>query len=413
MTFKVHNPYRKVPVQQSANRTAARNPEGRVKARPIQKHSSQVDEVMYDQDGQWNPVRHGHVTEDQIRDAVGGTGRIPRKAGSAERMFDSSGQLQYSDSKDALTQIARLLNDYTKNVPGSFYREGSSMQGEERKRVLTAAMNDPSGEGLRLVGQELLLPIKDILDYEGWARKLYRPRTLNQGELFRIAKDVRAVASAVGQDGQSLESRLYGKYIQPGEFKITSFPTVDIEDIYQMNYDVLDRAQDTARQEIELQEDKRALALLDRASTVENDVTVFGTLGMAAFEAIRFQVERHRLAADKFLINHQEVSDIVTTMASQVDPVTERELILAGYIGNILNCRIITTAGTGNQQVVPPGTVYCVTPPDNFGEMGIRIELFSEPYNKYSHEETVKGWAFIEMVGFGISNTRACSKGTK
>ena len=120
--------------------------------------------------------------------------------------------------------------------------------------------------------------------------------------MFRLAKDVRSTAYVVGGDGQSLEARLFGKFIQPGEFKVTAFTTVDIEDIYQMNYDVLDRAQDTARQEIELEEDKRALSLLDRAAIVENDLTIFATLGIAAFEAIRFQVERHRLVADKFLM---------------------------------------------------------------------------------------------------------------
>jgi hypothetical protein len=75
--------------------------------------------------------------------------------------------------------------------------------------VLAAALSDTSGEGFALVGQELLLPIKAIVDYEGWSRKVYRPRSLEQGELFRIAKDVRSSAYIVGQDGQSVESRLF------------------------------------------------------------------------------------------------------------------------------------------------------------------------------------------------------------
>src|SRR5690606_10080867 len=144
------------------------------------------------------------------------------------------------------------------------------------------------------------------------------------------------------------ESRVYGKYVTPSEFKITSFPTVDIEDIYQMNYDVLDRAQDTARQEIELEEDKRGLALIDRAARTVNAETIFSTLNIAALEDIRYQVERHRLVVDKFLINRAEVSDIVKMAtgsagagAGHVDPVTERELILAGYVGNVLNAQII------------------------------------------------------------------------
>jgi hypothetical protein len=184
-------------------------------------------------------------------------------------------------------------------------------------------------------------------------------------------------------------------------------------DIYHYNFDVLDRAQDTARQEIELAEDKAGLALIDRASTVENDAVLFGTLGVSAFEDIRYQVERHRLIVENFMINRQELSDIVKTMSTQVDMVTERELLLAGYIGTFMNAQILTAAGTGVEEVVPAGTVYAVTGADYMGEMGVRVELFSESYNKYALQETVKGFAFCEILGFGIPNSRACAKGTK
>lgn len=363
------------------------------------------------QDGEFNPIRFAGRSSDgslrsNIQSALGGGG---------ERMFNKAGHLNANDKRDALTQVAHLLQNVTKTASARefFRKEETQMDKQARMQVLAAAMQDPSGEGFAIVGQELLLPIKDIVDYEGWCRKVYRTRPLAQGELFRIAKDVRATAWVVGQDGQSLESRLYGKYIQPSEFKVTSFPTVDIEEIYQMNYDVLDRAQDTARQEIELNEDKRGLALLDRAAQTVNSVTLFATLGIAAFEDVRFQVEQHRLIVEKFLIARSELSDIVKTMSTAVDPVTERELVLAGYIGNILNSQIITTAGTGVEEVIPSGTFYAVTGSEYLGEMGIRIELFSEPFNMYSQQRLVKGWAFGELIGFGIPNARAVAKGQK
>ena len=371
--------------------------------------ASKEDEKVWDQDGKFNPVAFGgEVTRDGVRQAVGSTSM-------SNRMFDKTGTVNAYNDQDAMQQIAYLLQSVTKKAsPGTFYREASNdMAPEERRKILAAAMQDPTGEGFAIVGQELLLPIKDIVDYEGWARKLYRVRPLAQGELFRIAKDVRSTAWVVGQDGQSIESRLHGRFIQPSEFKVTAFPTVDIEDIYQMNYDVLDRAQDTARQEIELEEDKRGLALLDRAAVTVNAETIFTTLGISAFEDVRYQVERHRLMVEKFFINRAELSDIVKTMSTAVDPVTERELILAGYIGNILNAQIITAAGTGVEEVVPAGTFYAATGSEYLGEMGVRVELFSEPFNMFSHRRLVKGWAFGEIIGFGIPNPRATSKGRK
>ena len=330
-----------------------------------------------------------------------------------DQVFNRAGSINADSKHDALVQIAHILQQA---AGGNFRPQAQQMSREERDermKTIAAAIQDPTGEGFAIVGQELLLPIKSIVDYEGWARKVYRVRPLGQGELFRIAKDVRATAWVIGQDGQSIESRLSGKYIQPSEFKVASFPTVDIQDIYHMNYDVLDRAQDTARQEIELHEDKRGLALLDRAANAVNDVTLFPSLGIAAFEDVRFQVERHRLIVEKFLIARSELSDIVKNMSTAVDPVTERELILAGYIGNILNSQIITTAGTGVQEVVPAGTFYAVTGSDYLGEMGVRVEMFSEPFNKYAQGELVKGWAFGEIIGFGIPEPKAVAKGMK
>jgi hypothetical protein len=406
------NPYRQAKGQAktASNEVKSALPTAKVAARTMTN-----DENLSDGSGAFNPQAFGGFSDskrDDVRDALGMTK-------SASRMFDNKGELNAYDKKDALTQIAYLLNNVTKKAaPGSFYREASAVPAEDRRKILAAAMSDPSGEGFAIVGQELLLPIKDIIDYEGWARKIFRVRPLAQGELFRIAKDVRSTAWVVGQDGQSIEARLYGRYITPSEFKVTSFPTVDIEDIYQMNFDVLDRAQDTARQEIELEEDKRALSLIDQAATTVNSTTIFSTLGVAALEDIRFQVERHRLVVEKFLINRRELTDLIKTAvglngSQTVDPVTERELILAGYVGNVLNAQIITAAGTGVEEVVPAGTVYATTGSEYMGEMGVRVELFSEPFNKFSQREMVKGWAFGEIIGFALPNSRAVAKGHK
>jgi hypothetical protein len=407
------NPYRQLKTASApASNAGGQLPVARVKAANKTNLTSAQDEQLYDESGAFNPKAYGGTTD--TRDGIHAALGSPKN-----RIFDNQGQINANDKKDALQQIAHLLQNVTKKSAASFYREASPLPVEERRKVLAAALRDSTGEGFAIVGQELLLPIKDIIDYEGWARKIFRVRPLAQGELFRIAKDVRSTAWVVGQDGQGIECRLSGKYVTPSEFKIVSYPTVDIEDIYQMNFDVLDRAQDTARQEIELEEDKRALSLIDRAASTVNATTLFATLGVAAFEDIRYQVERHRLVVGKFLINRRELTDLIKTAvgmsgtAQHVDPVTERELILAGYVGNVLNCQIITAAGTGVEEVVPAGTVYAVTESEYMGEMGVRIELFSEPFNKFSQRELVKGWAFGEMIGFVLPNSRAVAKGVK
>jgi hypothetical protein len=349
--------------------------------------------------------------------SFGGTSESGKVEAGDSKMFDSEGTVNAYDKKDALQQIAHLLQNVVKDTPAPItaLKKESSISKEAKREAILAAFKDPTGEGFAMIGNELLAPIKEIVDYESWARKLLRVRPLAQGELFRITKDVayQTISWVVGQDGQTPESRVYGKYTIPPEFKITAFPSIDIADIYQMQYDGLDRAQDLARQDIERKEDQALVSALDNAATTFNDVTNFSSLGITAFEDMRYQVEQHRLVVDKFLINRQELSDIVTTMSGLVDPVTERELILAGYIGNILNAQIITSAGTGVFEVVPAGTVYAVPAPEYLGDMGIRVDLFSEPFNQYANQLTVKGWAFMEILGIGLPNSRSISKGLK
>lgn len=395
----------KTAAQKPAPNGARSTPQG-IPTPVLQKFASAQDEQSYDQDGQYNPKRFaGYSNDGALRRAV---------ASKTDRIYDSRGEMNAWDRKDALAQASYLINNVTRQSPLSrLTRQASQAEKETRRKVLAQALSDPTGEGFALVGQELALPIKAIVDYEGWARKVYRTRTLAQGELFRIAKDVRATAYVVGQDGQGIESRLFGSYIQPDEAKIVSFPTVDILEIYQMNFDVLDRAQDTARQEIELEEDKRGLRLLDRASQAVNTVSSFSTMSISVLENLRYQVERHRLIVDKFLINRAELADIQINMSGNLDPVTQRELNLAGYFGRFLGAHILTVAGTGVEEVVPAGTLFAVTSPEYLGEMGVRVELFSEPFNGFPNKQTIKGWAFIEVVGFGIPNARSVAKAVK
>lgn len=401
MSFK--NPKNPLLRRQAAGQSAA----APMAAPTITKHASKTDEALFDESGEFNPRPVGKMGSRGIADAT------PASSG---RIYNAQGEVNAYSKQDALTQVSYVLGNVTRDLPfAKSVRQASRAEKEERKRVLTAALNDPTGEGFSLVGQELLLPIKALIDYESWVRKVYRVRHLEQGELFRIPKDVRASAAILGQDGQGVESQMWGQYITPQEFKIASFPTVDMMEIWQLNFDVLDRAQDTARQAIEQEEDKAGVRLLDRASQMTNTVTSFTTLGVAALEAVRYQVERHRLMVDKFLINRQEVSDVQTVMSTQVDPVTQRELNMAGFLGSFMGAHVITSAGTTgtDQEVIPAGTFYAVTAPEYLGEMGIRIELFSEPFNKFAMRETKKGWAFVEVVGFGIPNTRSVAKGVK
>jgi len=327
-----------------------------------------------------------------------------------EKDFDRNGELNAWDNKDAGNRISDILRRASSQKTEVIRK---SLVGEDvRRRVLTAAAKDPQ-EGMKVIAQTLGEVVYKIVDYAGWTRKVLDVVTLNQGEIFRIPKDVDVLGWVVAGDGQTIVSQLRSKYVFPGEFKNTAFVEIDILDIVQANWDIFDRGVDRAAQQIMRGEDVRAQQLLDRVGRTVNDVVTYATLNLNVFEDVRFQVERHRLTCDKFIISRSELSDIVKTMSTEVDFVTQRELILAGYIGNVLNCQIITSAGIGVEEVVPPGRIYAVTEGKYLGRLGERLSLQSEEYNTLVRNEIKKGVAQYEIIGLGNGNSKAVAIGSK
>lgn len=285
------------------------------------------------------------------------------------------------------------------------------LSAQEKDSILLEAYNDP--EGFAIMGQQLINPVREVLDYEGFARRCLPIRLVRQGETVRYDKDPLVVAYTPGRDAMTPESRVRGRYVFPPPFEITHFATIELRDIFQAGFDILARIQDRSRQAVEKKEDDVFRGFLDVAARSANDTTFFATLNLAAIEAIRFQVERNRIPADKLLINRQEVSDLVTVLSSEVDPVTQRELVMGGYVGMVANMAIITSAGRNTFEVIQPGEVFCVTAPEYLGGMPVWVELFSEPVNQYNEGKSVRGWYWYMLLSMTILNNRGVSRGEK
>jgi len=335
---------------------------------------------------------------------------------ASERMFNNQGEINASGNGEVLEKIKHLLDgmaDGTYDVERTASYAGEGMSGAESDAILREAFSDPSSEGFRQVGQGLLNPIKEVIDYEGLARKVFAPRTVKAGEVVRYDKDVYIRGWVIAEDGQTPQSVVEGRYIYPPEFEVTAYPSIEIKDKYRAQYAILARVQDRARMSIEYQEDLALINLLQAGANATNTTTFFATLNLAALEGIRYQIERHRLICDKFIIHRQEVSDLVNTLSQQVDPVTQRELIMAGYIGTVLNAMIVTTAGTQTFEILQPGEVVAVTAPEYLGGMPIRVELFSEPVNEFMEGRPRQGWFWYELIAQVLVNPAGVAQGTK
>jgi len=345
---------------------------------------------------------------------VGPKGRSGKRSVSASRMFDKHDELNATSKQDAMQKISALIDglaegDYQVERRSAF----DDMAPEQSQAILKEAFSDPTSEGFRLVGQGLLNPIKEVIDYEGLARKIWAPRTVKAGEVVRYDKDPFVTGWMIAEDGQTPQSVVTGSYVYPSEFEITTYPSLEIKDKFRAQFDILARVQDRARQAIEYQEDLAAMNILAAGGNQSNVTTNFAVLNVAALESMRYQIERHRLICDKFILNRQEVSDLVNVVRVAADPVTHRELLMAGYLGTILNAMIVTTAGTNTYEILPPGQAKAVTSPEYLGGMPIRVELFSEPVNEFMIGNPRQGWFFYELLSMILINPAGVALGQR
>ena len=77
--------------------------------------------------------------------------------------------------------------------------------------------------------------------------------------------DIDVAAVVVSSNGTAPESRVFGDRVTIPEFEIVSNPTVRIAEVKRRRFNVVDRAQQKARQEIQAQEDANVFAALDFA----------------------------------------------------------------------------------------------------------------------------------------------------
>lgn len=352
--------------------------------------TSKQAEAIFDQNGQFNPVIDG------------------------SRAYTEDGQMNVATKQEgfrrALEASKHVAHEHARRISAAA-RPTDEAEQEHMIRQVQAAMK--TAEGSQRVAEESAMPIKQILDYAGWTRQVLNPKSLKPGERFALPRDIRAQAFVVASDGMTAETRIRSGFQQIPEYMITSFTAIDVASVYEINFDVLDRMQETAAQAIMLEEDKRTVALLDRASTAINRTTEFAVVGPAAFEGPRREIERHRLLARRFMMNRIDASDVFTVMAPDLDMVSQRELQLRGVFAQYLGCDVMVTAGLGQQSVVPSGTIYCMTDADSLGVFGTRIQLFSEAYNRLAFGEFVKGFAYGEKVGSAVGNYKAVAKSVR
>jgi hypothetical protein len=274
-------------------------------------------------------------------------------------------------------------------------------------------------EGKIALGQAMANPIRRNLDYQGVGRKALVVDPLPQGALPVYDRDIDVGAVVISSNGTAPESRVFGDRVTIPEFEVVSNPTVRIAEVKRRRFNVIDRAQQKARQEIQAQEDKNVFAALDFATDAtkggENsyqqldDGTTTDELSKSGLLSLKREVDRWDLVTSKYFMHINEFTDMLNWESagaaghSQVDPVTQRELLQTGLYGTIFGADIIVSKVVENRQV------FAVADPEFVGVMPVRQDIEVMPADE--PKQLKLGWVVSEIIGIGIVNPRGAASG--
>ena len=236
----------------------------------------------------------------------------------------------------------------------------TSFTDDEKNDLLHEALaGGPDSEGFALLGTQIGNPVKEILDYEGLLRRTVYSR--------------------------------FSKEAEPDLGTVFEYTIVTPEE--PPIFDWLARAQDRVRRYFLHSEDTHFRDLLAKlvpdVTQIKSDIEVEGV------EAFLQPLKK----ADKLLIPRSQVETFAALLPSSRDLVTQRELMMAGYLGMLHHRVAVITScdfGGGGIDVLEPNQIIGADIPEIAGDFWIHEDLSAKPI---VDEKTGRpGWLYRERI---------------
>lgn len=338
-------------------------------------------------------------------------------------LFNKQGELNAGNLRDALSQLVKYASIIEETQSANQSLAGKpSFNDEQRDELIKRALT--SEDGKIALGQAMANPIRRNLDYMGIGRKVFVVDPLPQGALPVYERDIDVAATVISSNGSAPESRVFGDRVTIPEFEIVSNPTVRIAEVKRRRFNVIDRAQQKARQEIQAQEDANVFATLDYASDtskggenvyVSNTANgilpaAFTQLHKAHLAQIKTQIDRWDLVTTKFLMNITQFNDILmwgafgsggatySSSLSEIDMVTQREILQTGLYAHLWGADVMVS------KLVPAGEIFGCADPDFVGVFPVRQDIEVLPADE--PKQLKLGWVVNEIIGMAVVNPR-------
>ena len=133
-----------------------------------------------------------------------------------------------------------------------------------------------SAAGRAKLAASMTQPLRLRRDYMAVGRRTFLVEQLPDGALPIYDKDPDVTAFVVGEEGENVLSITKPRRVLFPLFEIASNPEIPLTQIKERRFDLIERAQDLARAQIQAAEDERVFAVMDSIATVGFDSVAGG-----------------------------------------------------------------------------------------------------------------------------------------
>lgn len=262
-------------------------------------------------------------------------------------------------------------------------------------------------QGRHMLAQSLTQPLRLRRDYTAVGRKSLLVENLPDGANSYYDKDPSVTAFVVGEEGENIVAVVKSRRVQIPLYEIASNPEIPLSVIKEKRFDMIERAQDLGRSEIQAAEDTRFFAILDAVAQngfdsqpgqQNPDIPVLAPINGAVLADAFASIERHDLRVSKLYMHATDYADFRKFGRDILSFEQQDVLLRTGLQSYLWGAQIITS------RLVPPGFVYILTDPEMLGRMPVRTEL--TVLSADDPKRRMIGFSMFEQIGQGVYNPK-------
>lgn len=279
----------------------------------------------------------------------------------------------------------------------------------QKQKVIGDLIKTPAGRSK--LAASMTQPLRTRRDYASVGRKTFLVEQLPDGALPIYDKDPDVTAFVVGEEGQNILAVTKSRRVIFPLFEIASNPEMPLSQIKDRRFDLIERAQELGRAQIQAAEDERTFAVLDSVATAgfdslpgqtNADIPVIAPITGAVIADAFSLIERHDLQVARVYMNARDYADLRKFGRDILDVESQQALLKTGLVAMMYGAQIVTS------RLVPAGTVYFCCSPEHFGRIPVQIEL--TVLSADDPKARTIGFSIFERLGLGAFNPRGLAR---